>query len=148
MRVIKLHHQHEFVTTQANTAGVRSKIMEITPPNGVFVAVARLLQPVIKLLKSGGGQISPASKVYVGKKRPGDSSPEFAPGVFTLQSFSDLTTAQQRSSDNRATLTVDLGKGIGVREQETIVIEIESPDVVDFDQAGTAFEFPAEWDNI
>lgn len=148
MRVIKLHHKHEFVTTQANTANVRSKILEITPPNGVFVAVPRLLQAVIKLMKSGGAQIAGHSKVYLGKKRPGDSSPRFADGVFTLQSFVDLTTAQQRSSDNRATLTVDLGQGISVREQETIVVEIESPDVIDWTAAGTAFEFPAEWDNI
>lgn len=145
MRVVKLHHKHEYVTTFANTANVRSKVMEITPPNGVFLAVARILGAVIKLYKSGGSQVSGNTKVYFGKRRPGDSSPQFAPGVFTLQSFVDLTTAQQRSSDNRATLAQDLGLGIGLREQETLVIEVEGPDVIDWDAAGTAFEFPAEW---
>lgn len=146
MRKLKLYHGHEYVATLTpNTAGVRSRVMVVTPPNGVFLVLARLFAPVVKLLADGGAQIAPSTKVYIGKQRPGDSSPTFLPGVFTLQSFYDLTTAQQRNAENRSTLVQDLGAGIALREQESLVIEVESPDVIDWTEAGTAFEFVLDW---
>lgn len=147
MRGIKLHHGHDYVSVESNTANVRSRVFTVTPPNGVFITVARLLQPVIKLLTSAGAQVSASTKVYVGKQRPGDSSPTYLPGVFTLQSFYDLTTAQQRNAENRPTLAQDLGMGVLLREQESLVIEVEGPDVIDWTQAGTAFEFVAGQEN-
>lgn len=145
MREMKIHARHEYVTRSANTANVRSKVLAIKPPNGTFLVVRRILEAVIKLYKSGGSQLDPNTKVYIGKQRPGDASPTYAPGVFTLQSFYDLTSAQQRSSDNRATLAQDLGAGIALREQETLLIELEGPDVVNWANAASTFEFPVNW---
>lgn len=147
MRGIKLHHGHDYVTVEANTANVRSRVLTVTPPNGVFLTFARVLQPVIKLLTSAGAQIGANTKVYIGKQRPGDSSPTYLPGVFTLQSFHDLTTAQQRNAENRPTLAQDLGAGVLLREQESLVIEVDSPGVIDWTQAGTAFEIVATQEN-
>lgn len=145
LRAIKLHHAHEYVARVANTANVRSRVLTVTPPNGVFLTFDRLFRPVIKLMKSNGSQIDPNTRVFLGKKRPGDESPTYLPGSFTLQSFHDLTTAEQRNAKNRETLTQDLGAGIALREQEELVIEVLGPDVIDWTKAGTAFEFTAAW---
>lgn len=146
VRQIKLHHRHEFVAQRtANTANVRSRVLVITPPNNTFITVERVLQAVIKLFAVGGAQVDPNTRVFVGKRRPGESSPTFLPGEFTLQSFYDLSTAEQRNAENRVTLGQDLGSGILLREQEELIIEVEGPDVIDWDNTGTAFEFTAGW---
>lgn len=148
-RTIKIHHDHEYVEERnQNVANIRSSGLVIAPPNNTFLFIDRLFLPVIRLFDNAGELISGSTRVYLSKKRPGDLVPTPVPGVFRLNSFNDLTSSEQRNRDNRATLVQDLGVSISLREQETLLIEFEGPDVIDWTQAGTTFEFTAAWGSI
>ena len=146
MRQMKIFSRHEYVRERiSNTPNVNSPGLIVTPPNNVFLAVPRFLLPVIKLFKSDGSQVSADTRIFVGKRRPGDMVPTFAPGAFEYLPFFDLTTAQQRDGDNKGNLNPDLGKGILLREQEDMLIQFEGPDPIDWTKPGTTFEFDVEW---
>lgn len=156
-RTLKLYAKHEHVSTvdgggnrnaQATVANVRSKLIAWKPPVGTFYGVKQVIVPVLKLLQAGGAQVSGSCRLYFGKQRPGDSSPVFAPGALDYFAFRDLSTAEQRNADNRATLAVDLGASITLREEEELVIYAEGPEVIDPTEAGTAIELVVEYATI
>ena len=146
MRQMKIFSRHEYVRERrGNTPNVNSLGLIVSPPNNVFLAIPRMFIPVIKLFKADGSQISADTRVFLGKQRPGDQVPSFAPGAFELLPHFDLTTAQQRESDNIDTVRHDLGKGIILREQEQLLVQFAGPDVIDWTRPGTTFEFDVEW---
>jgi hypothetical protein len=156
-RTLKLHAKHEHVSTvdsggnrnaQATTAGVRSKLIAWKPPVGTFYGVAKGLIPTLKLLQTGGAQVSGSCRLFVGKQRPGDASPVFAPGPIDMFPFVDLSTAEQRDADNRSTLAVDLGAKIVLREEEELVIYADGPEAIDPTEAGTTIEFNVDYATV
>jgi len=149
LRSVKIHPDHAYVVAKtSNTANVRSGGLVIEAPNNVFLVLDQFFGPVIKLFTSAPAALSASTRVFVGKKRKGDDTPTFLPGVFTLHDFSDLTTAQQRDRDNQDTLVQDLGRGMVLREGEQMIVEFDGPDVIDWTQAGTAFEFNLGWSAV
>lgn len=156
-RKITLSARHEHVSTtdqignpgpSVTVAGVRTPLIAWTPPVGTFYGVSRVLLPVLKLFQTGGAQIAAGSRVFVGKMRPGDSSPTFAPGSIDYYSFFDLTTAQQRNADNRRTLEVDLGAHLVLREEESLVLFLDSPTAFDPLEPGTAIELTVGYQTV
>lgn len=148
-RTLRLHAEHEHVQTFADTvANVRSNMLVFRPPVGTFYGVPRSIRPVLKLYDSGGTQVPGSTRVFVGKKRPGESSIAWAPGAIDYYAFRDLTTAQQRDVRNAPTLTHDLGATLGFREEDELVLGVEGSTAVDVSQTGTAVEFDVGYQTL
>lgn len=140
MRQLKVYNGHEYVIVKPNAAGIVSPILILEPPANSFFDFKRIFTPVIALADSAGELIDPGSTVSFAMQRANEQVPTYLPGVFALQDFNDLTTAQQRNADNRQTLTQDLGLGALIQEQDRLLINLKSPDVVDWTKS--TVEFP------
>lgn len=156
-RTIKLHARHEHVSTvdsngaqnaQATVAGTLSKLISWKAPVGTFYDVPSVVIPVLKLFATGGAQVPGTTKLFFGKQRPGDNQPRLADGPVLYFAFRDLSTAEQRNADNRATLAHDIGARIVLREEEELVIYAEGSVAIDPTEAGTAIEFPVGYATV
>ena len=144
MRTETLHNGHEWEEVQqVNTANVRTTVLEFEVPVGARVALSRVFRPVIDLRDSGGDQIDAGTRVYIGRRRPGQNVADLAQGSFRLFDFMDLTVQEQRKPENRGpdgTLRKDLGESFRLLEQDRIVVQIEGPDVIDWDESHFEFD--------
>lgn len=148
-RTLKLHQDHEHVLTkQATVANVRSTLLEFRPPVGTFYGVARSLALVLKLVATGGAQVAGSTRLFLGKRRPGETSVAWAPGAIDYYAFRDLTTAQQRDIRNRPSVTADLGAMLGLREEDVLVIGVEGPTAIDPTEAAFAVEFEVGYQTL
>lgn len=144
-REVQLNTVHDYVTLSDTVADVRTPGVVVEAPDNVGLTMGRIFTPVIKLFDNAGDQIPGNTQVFMGKKVAGSATETLAPGVFTLESFYDLTTAQQRNAENKAALAQDLGMGIRLREGEQMIFYFLGSAAIDWTQAGTAFEFPMTW---
>lgn len=148
-RTLKLHQDHEHQTTFVDTvANVRSNMLIFTPPIGTFYGIPRMIAPVLKLYAAGGAQVPGDTRIFVGKKRPGESSIMWAPGAIDYYPYRDLTTAQQRDIRNLPTVQADLGAAISFREGDELVLGVEGDTAVDVSEAGTTIEFAVAYQTL
>lgn len=147
-RTLKLSQDHEYVITRQNSiANVRSTILEVAPPAGTYLGIARRLALVMKLVTTGGAQVAGRTRIFFGKRRPGDTSISYLPGAVDFHVYRDLTTVQQRNVENLPTVTADLGQALALREDELLIVAAEGPTLIDVSEAGFVFEFDAGYQN-
>lgn len=138
-------HQNEVAVSTNNLV----ELIAFTPPINSQFLLESIITPVIKLFDGSGNEIPADSVLFIGRQTPGEEVPVFAPGQIPYRAFRDLTTAEQRNRDNRATLRQMLNKGSTkgymFSEEQKLVVYIRASVTVDLDQAGTAFEIPVKY---
>lgn len=147
-RELLLNQDHEYLAARQDTvANVLTPLFEFRPPVGAFFGMARKPRLVVKLVDGGGAQVPGLTKIFIGKKRPGDNNIQWLPGFAPYHSFHDLSTVQQRNVENREMVMPDFGGALALREEESLIVGILGPTAVDHDNAGTVFELPVGYQN-
>lgn len=129
---------------QAANAGVRSRIIEITPDPASFLFVANIIVPVWKGYYAGPTEIDPETLLYLGVQHAGKSSPDWADAAFSYHPFADLTASDQANGINRdrnGVLSVDLGKNLLAEDGDKLVIDTDCPHAYDPSLAGAGNRF-------
>lgn len=140
------------VVSQSNTANVRSLVLAWEVPNNTIYRVGHEdvnpkvlskgeLLPVIKLFEDGGTEIDGDSLIAFAV-RADKQELETHAGFVRYHVFRDLSTAQQRNRDHLQSVLTQLNGRVRLAETARLEVHIESPQVVDLDEAGTTFEVP------
>lgn len=148
-REITLRPGGQFNTEQRNNVGgTRTRCLAFTVPVNSQFGLPNKIAPILDLRTAAGAKVSRRTRIFVGVQAPTDDSPTFLQGSFELAPFVDLATSDQRKSENRGkdgTLRRDLGAAVVLEQDDQLIIEIEGPDVIDFDHADTVAEFDVEY---
>lgn len=155
-----LSHLSPEATQETNTADVLTPILTIDPTDGVFLQLHNRVSqgkavglPIIfKLRDSANNLIDVDSKMLLRVERPEQDEPTaVSVAENNLAAWRDLTTAEQRDEDNIDSVKVELkDDNVNVRDKDTLTVEVDSPDVVDWANSELFFvregvdEFPVE----
>lgn len=150
----------EETTQETNTADVLTPILSIDPTNGVFLQFhnrvsqgrAPGLPIIMDLRDSSNNAISVDSTLILRVERPEDDEPTaVSVAEKNLAAWDDLTTAEQRDEDNIDAVKVELkSENVNVRDKDTMTVDLNSPDVVDWSNSELFFvregvdEFPLD----
>ena len=157
MRTENINKYHPDVTTTANVANVFSEIVALTIPAGKVYRVKNATPLLLKLVTSGGTEISPASLVYLGWKDPISETVIQCGRIMDYGIFARLTASQQEDVNTQARRLItfdseeiaraEAGKIsiiTGLPQNYKIVLMLKSAQVVDWTQTGSIFNFDAE----
>lgn len=149
---VTLNPNHPYATTaQGNVANVQSLVLAWrTPDNtvlrygsGVDGAGRGAVFPAIKLYTSGGVEIDRNTVITLAGRAAQDRTKrEFV--SFEYGVFADLSSAEQRSTDYKASVRQLLGQVARITEGNSFEVYLDGPDVVDLTRSGTVFELPVD----
>lgn len=154
MRTENIHQNYAFVTRTANIAGADSPIATLTVPAGRVFRMSDGNPLVLKLLTSAGVEISRASEVFLGWQAPVGKTIHQAGRTMNYGIFRRITIAEQENINTQARRMIEFDdeevqraqRGetslvTGLTSDHKIILMLNSPDVIDWAQAGTEFNF-------
>lgn len=142
------------VSLTANVAGVLTPVASITVPRGaayrlhnrnnVRGGVVFGTYMIFDLRDNAGNKISGASRLVIATRGPADEVPKFHRALpFSI--WRDLTTAEQRNEDYKATLIsqADLNTDLGIEilEGHQLQLFVEGPQAVDWTKSFFQIDF-------
>lgn len=135
-------HLSDVVPQATNTAGVETEILEIVPDDGTMLRFLNRVStgaaegiPVFADFRDSNGDPLPAdTSVVITAQRPTDDKPvQVSMQEDNIAAWNQLTTAEQRNEENIDAVKIGLKAGaIQVRDRDTLFVEIESADEIDW----------------
>ena len=147
MYTTKINHSRTDlgVSVEVNIASAFSPIFTVLVPEGVGYRLYTDTPFIIKLYQTGGAEIDSDSKIIIAGQQPGDRLRKELGVEFDYRVFATLTAAQQTNKNYQERTKVELPVPMLLfKENEKIVIMLNSSDVVDWTEAATVFEFKVE----
>jgi hypothetical protein len=149
-----IHQNYAYITTASNTAGVDSIIATLTIPAGKIFRMQDGTPLVLKLYTSAGAEISRNSKVYLAWQAPvGETKYQIGRTMY-YGLFRSLTVSQQQDINTQARRLIEFTDEelarfqsgqmsiiSGLTADYKVLMILNSPDVVDWTQSGTEFNF-------
>lgn len=151
---------HPDVTTYRNKPEAKTKIATLTVTGSRVWRFIENEPLILKLYRVGGGEISPAAKVWFSWRRPGGVGENQIGNVFSYNTFRRIPIGDQASRETqnnrlvgfddeereRARAINPISIITGLPDNYKIDLMIESPagEVVDWDNPLTQFEIKAE----
>lgn len=149
MKTITLSNQSaaEIVTTRENTPNVATPVMNIRVPDGAAyilpnqTTVGGVLYNgavIVADIRNEAGDRIRSGNLVVGFRAPNAefTTPQRA---LPLSNWADLTTTQQKNAQFRGTLAqatdLNVGPSLTLRNRSSLVLMIESPEVIDWDKS-------------
>jgi hypothetical protein len=135
-----------YVTTETNTAGQRTPILEISPKDGVGVVIHNSVDvgqkragfPIYADLRdSAGDQISLDSEIAIGYESPTDDSIQVVSiPLSNISTYRKKTIQQQQNRENVDSVKHELkGPKLEVRDIDTAYLLLDSVDQIDHAQS-------------
>lgn len=134
-------------TVEENAPGVLTPILRFTPDDGLAFLVRNNVSKgeregtplAAKLLDSDGDPIAIESKIAFGYKAPEDDDFTVVSELRDdISAFRQLSLVQQRNEDFVDSTKIELdSEVVGIRENDELLILVESPDVVDLTVDGS-----------
>jgi len=145
MAKILLNTSTTGVTTSANTASTLTTIFEFKVPAELKYTIYAGRPWVMKLKDSGGNEIDAHSKIVVLIKGVTDEVGKEV-GKFLYRNWHEISLSNQYNSKFRDALVPDLKGHISLREEQKFIIQLNSPDVVDW--SNSVIEIEAEEERL
>jgi hypothetical protein len=141
------------VSRTANVVGTPTPIFTLTVPRGATYRLhnqnmvrgepVRGTYFIFDLRDNTGQPITGASRVVVASRTPADEFPKFHRAL-PYSIFRDLSTAQQRNEDYKATIIgqsdLNTGPGIEIPEAAQLMLYLDSPQVIDWTKSFVQFD--------
>lgn len=135
MARLNINQLDETVTFTPNIPGINSTVFTITVPEKVVYTIADGAVLVMKLRKANGDEIDPTSKVIFAGIRPGRRLPVEIDGK-DYRAWHSLSLNEQYDSNKNAAIRLLISRGrLDLLELHKFMIQVESPDLVDFEQS-------------
>jgi len=149
-----IHQNYAYVATASNIANADTPIATLTIPAGRYYRLEAETPLIMKLYKSNGTQIARNSKIYLAWQASIGETKYQVGRTITYGVFSDLTIDQQYDINTQQKRMIEITDEEIVRYQNKqenlidglgadykVILILNSPDVVDWTQAGTQFSF-------
>jgi hypothetical protein len=125
----------EGVETYANAVNNKTKIFEMTTPDGLQRLIQDRALLVMKLKNSAGDEIAADTKIVFGVKEPINEFPSMVDQKsYLAYRNTDLAEQTDNTKNEHMRLEIDRG-GVVLPELNAFSIWIVSPDQVDWDQS-------------
>jgi hypothetical protein len=121
-----------FVEFTANTANVKSKLVEVEVPDLQAFTFKNGMLLVLDLQDNAGSEISADSRIYVGAKNPVEMFPKGL-AEKSYRPYSELTISEQYNDEKNGKCKIyfETGKNLKLLEGDKFSIWVNSADVVD-----------------
>jgi len=140
-----LSHLSSIATQQTNTTGETTPILEFDPNDGTLIRLLNQVEtgsaeglPIIAKFKDSAGNDLPAdTKLIFRVLRPTDDEPvSVSVAEDNIAAWNGLSTAEQRNEENIDAVKIELqGDRINVRDKDTLRVEINSSEQIDWSNA-------------
>lgn len=154
MRRENIHQDYPFIVRTPNIANADSVIASLTVPAGRAFRMLDGTPLTLKLFTAGGTEISRASEVFLAWQEPVGKTLNQAGRTMNYGIFRRLTIGSQEDVNTQARRLIEFDdeeisrtkRGdtsiiTGLTSDYKIMLMLRSPDVVDWAQAGTEFNF-------
>ena len=154
MRTENIHQDYEYITTQANIANADTPIAILTIPAGRVYRMLDGTALVLKLATSAGVEISRNSDVYIAWQDPVTKNIRQAGRVMNYGIFRRIPIEEQENINTQARRIIrfdteeiaraeagEISLITGLGSDYKVLLYLKSPDVVDWTQPISEFNF-------
>jgi len=150
MRLITLTKDFaESVTVLANTAGLLSPTIRIITPKSRVYTYRHLSDLILKMVATGGAELSQASTLLWAVRKPTSRSPTDISGIQTYAAFFNtplIATAGEKTQFDQETMArrrVNFLPGTDVQLSQDQILELllNATTAVDWTETGSVFEW-------
>lgn len=153
-RTENIHETHAHIVRRANAVNVNDVIATLTVPAGRVFRINEGIPLLLKLFTSAGVEISRASKVFLAWQEPVGEAFHQAGTTMNYGIFRRISVAEQANIQTQARRVIefddeeraraergDVSIISGLPSDHKVLLMLNSPDVVDWTQPGSEFNF-------